>query len=99
MRLAVAIISLLFFLLTFTSSVEAKSFYGSFRAPSYRAPSVRNYSPPAYKAPSAPKNYQNGGQLYMQKGYIKGNGTYVQPHLKTKPDNSLYNNRKQRLGY
>lgn len=82
------------FFLTFTSSVEARSSYGS-----YRAPSIRNYSIPRYKAPAAPRNYQNGGQLYLQKGYVKRNGTYVQPHLKTKPDNSLYNNRKQTLGY
>lgn len=99
MKFPLVVIVMILFLLAFTSPVEAKSSYGSFKAPSYRAPSVKRYSPPAYKAPSAPKNYQNGGQLYMQKGYLKGNGTYVQPHLKTKPDNSLYNNRKQRLGY
>ncbi len=45
----------------------------------------------------AAKSY--GGSLYNQRGYIKKNGTYVQPHLKTKPDNTIYNNRKYRLGY
>ena len=32
------------------------------------------------------------GNLYMVKGYTKANGTYVSPHLKTTPDNSVYNN-------
>ena len=32
------------------------------------------------------------GSLYMVNGYVKSNGTYVAPHLKTTPDNSLVNN-------
>lgn len=50
-----------------------------------------NYSTPAYEAPKE-REYNNGGQLYYQSGYIKSNGTYVEPHLKTKPDNTELNN-------
>ncbi len=51
------------------------------------------YSAPTYNMPSntAPK-YNNGGQLYTQPGYIKSNGTVVEPHIKTKPDNKKWNN-------
>lgn len=56
------------------------------------------YGRSLYKSPSY-RNYSNGGSLYYQRGYLKKNGTYVQPHLKTKPDNSIYNNRKNILGY
>lgn len=45
------------------------------------------------------RNYSRGGSLYYQRGYSKSNGTYVQPHLKTRPDSSRYNNRRYLLGY
>lgn len=93
MKFVALVISLLS-LLTFALSVEAKSY-----SRSYRTPSIRSYSSSSYKVPSATRNYKSGGQLYMQKGYVKRDGTYIQPHLKTKPDNSLYNNRKYLLGY
>ena len=48
---------------------------------------------------SAPKNYKNGGTLKWQNGYLKKNGTYVQPHLKTSPDQYKWNNRKQVYGF
>lgn len=53
----------------------------------------RSFTTPSYK------NYSKGGSLYYQRGYLKKNGTYVQPHLKTRPDNTTYNNRKYLLGY
>lgn len=40
------------------------------------------------------KNYDNGGQYKLQEGYFKSNGTYVEPHIKTTPDNKTYNNYK-----
>lgn len=40
-----------------------------------------------------PRNYSNGGQLKMQNGYMRSNGTYVQPHFKTTPDNNKWNNK------
>ena len=47
----------------------------------------------SYKSPSkGTRNYKNGGQIYMQKGYTRKNGTYVRPHLKTRPDNYKWNN-------
>lgn len=99
MKIVLAII-LLLTMFTVSSSVEAKSSFGSFKVTrSYKAPSIKSYSPKSYKTPSAPRNYKNGGQLYMQKGYLKRNGTYVQPYLKTKPDSSRFNNRKQILDY
>ncbi|MBI4097907.1 MAG: hypothetical protein HY426_02600 [Candidatus Levybacteria bacterium] len=49
---------------------------------------------------TAARKYSNGGRIYMQSGYIrKSSGKYIGPHLKTKPDNSTENNRKQILGY
>jgi hypothetical protein len=52
------------------------------------------YSTPSYSAPKAERNYSNGGQYKVQKGYIKSNGTYVSPHIKTTADNTKYNNYK-----
>ncbi len=49
-------------------------------------PSFKTYSAPA------PRNYKNGGEIYLQNGYPKQNGTYVMPHLKTRPDSTPYNN-------
>jgi len=47
-----------------------------------------------YSAPKeTPTNYDNGGQIRIQDGYYKSNGTYVAPHVKTTPDNSIYNNK------
>ena len=57
----------------------SSSGYGSF-------PSFKSYSAPA------PRNYKNGGEIHLQNGYLRGNGTYVDPHLKTRPDNTPYNN-------
>ncbi len=79
-----------------------KEFYGN----NYQSPasSYRNsFSEPAntqsfYSEPTRSnseykqKNYENGGQMYLQNGYIKSNGTYVAPHIKTKPDNQTWNN-------
>lgn len=45
------------------------------------------------------RNYSSAGSLYYQRGYIRNNGTYVQPHFKTRPDNTIYNNRKYILGF
>jgi hypothetical protein len=57
-----------------------KEMYGN----SYSTPS---YSTPSYSQPKQERNYDNGGQLKLQNGYMKSNGTYVDPHLKTTPDN------------
>ena len=63
-----------------------KEMYGN----SYSTPS---YSTPSYSQPKQERNYDNGGQLKMQNGYMKSNGTYVEPHLKTTPDNNQWNNK------
>lgn len=74
-----------------------KEMYGS-STPSYSSPSTsssystQTYSSPSYSAPKTERNYDNGGQLKVQDGYIKSNGTYVAPHLKSTPDNNRYNN-------
>lgn len=70
-------------ILFFVAPVSANAY--SFRISSYRSPSYRTYT--------------NGGSLYTQSGYFRNNGTYVQSHLKTRPDNTIYNNRKYILGY
>ena len=72
-----------------------KELYGnSYSTPSYSTPtySSRNYSTPSYSTssysqPKKERNYNNGGELKIQNGYLKSNGTYVAPHLKTSPDN------------
>lgn len=63
---------------------ENKETYGN----SYSTPSTTDYSTPK----SSEKNYDNGGQMKLQDGYMKSNGTYVEPHLKTTPDNNKWNN-------
>lgn len=35
-------------------------------------------------------------QARNQRGYVKKNGTYVQPHQKTNPDSKRFNNRGSR---
>lgn len=73
-----------------------KEIYGSgYSAPSYSAPnySTPTYSTPVYSQPKQERNYDNGGQLKLQNGYLKSNGTYVEPHIKTKPDNQKWNNK------
>lgn len=53
-------------------------------------------STPSYSTPKNEKNYSNGGQYKVQRGYQKSNGTYVTPHIKTTPDNKTWNNYKQK---
>ncbi len=48
---------------------------------------------------STPRNYTSGGSLYRVNGYVKKSGTYVAPYTRTRPDNTIYNNRKYILGY
>ncbi len=72
-----------------------KELYGNtYSTPSYSAPSYStpSYSTPSYSEPKQERNYDNGGQLKLQNGYTKTNGTYVEPHLKTTPDNNEWNN-------
>jgi hypothetical protein len=63
-----------------------KEMYGN----GYSTPS---YSAPSYSQPKQERNYDNGGELKMQNGYFKSNGTYVDPHLKTTPDKNQWNNK------
>ncbi len=73
-----------------------KEMYGTtptYSQPSYTSPKVESrevdYTPPT-------RNYDNGGEYKLQKGYLKSNGTYVSPHLKTSPDNFKWNNKNPR---
>lgn len=72
-----------------------KQTYGnSYSTPTYSAPKS-TYSTPTYSTPTTTeRTYNNGGQIKVQSGYQKSNGTYVAPHLKTTPDNNTYNNYK-----
>ncbi len=45
-----------------------------------------------YYSPAPQRNYSHGGEIYMQNGYLRSNGTYVEPHLKTRPDSYKGNN-------
>ena len=49
-----------------------------------------------YSTPSIQRNYPNGGQIKVQTGYMKNNGMYVAPNIKTTPDNVRWNNYKPR---
>jgi hypothetical protein len=55
-----------------------------------------SYYTPSYSKPKTERNYSNGGQYKVQDGYQKSNGSYVAPHIKTTPDNNIYNNYKPR---
>lgn len=46
-----------------------------------------------YSEPKKERNYNSGGEYKLQDGYFKSNGTYVEPHYKTAPDNNLWNNK------
>lgn len=68
-----------------------REMYGNTYAyPSYNSPT---YSLPAPSQPRQERNYENGGQIRIQDGYMKSNGTYVDPHIKTTPDNNTWNNK------
>jgi hypothetical protein len=74
---------------------QAGGRYGSCGLSSPKSYSSSGYgSIPSFKSYSAPasRNYSHGGEIYLQNGYGKSNGTYVMPHLKTRPDNTPYNN-------
>jgi hypothetical protein len=43
--------------------------------------------------------YKHGGMLEYQNGYFRKDGTPVQSHFKTWPDDRANNNRKSILGY
>ena len=79
----------------FAAESQAGGRYGSYGTLSTRSYSSSSYgSIPSFKSYSAPapRNYKNGGEIHLQNGYLRGNGTYVDPHLKTRPDNTPYNN-------
>ena len=75
-------------------SANRQSYGNSYSTPS---PSAPNYYTPTYTAPPAERNYNNGGQYKVQDGYQRSNGSYVAPHIKTNPDNVIYNNYKPRV--
>jgi hypothetical protein len=75
-------------------SANKQTYGNSYLSPGYSAPKS-NYSTPSYSTPkTTERNYDNGGQVKVQNGYQKSNGTYVAPHFKTTPDNIKYNNLK-----
>lgn len=83
-------------LLSFTTiSVSAqlkKDGTPDMRFNSNRGTSINTYTD-AYSTPKVEKNYNNGGQIKLQDGYMKTNGTYVSPHVKTTADNKKWNNK------
>jgi hypothetical protein len=98
MKKSIFILAAILLFAVSASSAEAR--ISSFKIKSYTAPKIKTYVPKiTVPKITTPKTYKSGGSLYLQKGYIKKNGTYVAPYLKTKADNSIYNNRKSILGY
>jgi hypothetical protein len=49
---------------------------------------------PTYSVPKTkqPRNYNNNGGYILKNGYIKSNGTYVEPHYQTAPNNTKLDN-------
>ena len=78
----------------FAAESQAGGRYGGYGLSTRSYSSGRSGSLPSFKSYStpAPRNYKNGGEIHLQNGYLRGNGTYVDPHLKTRPDNTPYNN-------
>ena len=69
-------------LFVFSISFGAKKSVGLYKTPtSY----YKSYD-------TKPRVYKDGGTLYLQKYYTKQNGTIVNYHLKTKPDEKKWNN-------
>ena len=95
MKKTVCIAAAVLMVVMCTAESQAGGRYGSYGSLSTRSyssgrcesfPSFKTYSAPA------PRNYKSGGEIYLQNGYGKSNGTYVMPHYKTRPDNTPYNN-------
>jgi len=55
--------------------------------------STPSYTPSTYPSTKVKRSYNNGGQIRLQNGYTRSNGTYVAPHTKTKADNNTWNNK------
>ncbi len=68
-----------------------KEIYGTSNTSSPTIYTTPTITTPIYTAPKE-KTYENGGQLKVQDGYLKSNGTYVAPHLKTTADDTKLNN-------
>jgi hypothetical protein len=66
---------------------ENKQMYGGYNNTNYPT-----QQPVYYQPVQQERNYDNGGQLRLQNGYYRNDGTYVEPHLKTTPDNNQWNN-------
>ena len=74
--------------------------YGGYNGYGYSAPKSYSYGGSGSRSgysnysfsPAPQRNYSHGGEIYMQNGYSRQNGTYVMPHFKTQPDNYRWNN-------
>lgn len=69
--------------------------YGSFYGKSYPSGGYGDFGTNReydYYSPAPQRNYSHGGEIYLQNGYWRSNGTYVMPYYKTRPDNYKWNN-------
>jgi hypothetical protein len=94
MKKTIFIVAAVLMVVMCTAESQAGGRYGSYGLSTRSYSSGRSGSLPSFKsyAAPAPRNYKNGGEIYLQNGYPKQNGTYVMPHYKTRPDNNPYNN-------
>lgn len=90
------VLSILLGMFIFIGNAFAYDYYGSSKR-GYNSERSNPYSYGGYN--SGNRNYQHGGELRYQEGYYRKNGTYVQPHYKTGPDQYKQNNRKNLYGY
>ncbi|OZI59990.1 hypothetical protein CAL28_10950 [Bordetella genomosp. 11] len=68
---------------------------GAFASGGYGSFGGRTYPPSVYSTPrSSMPSYGSGSNPYSTgvQGYSRNNGTYVAPHQRSMPDNSLNNN-------
>lgn len=85
----VAALSIFLFVFVQTAgNAEAKYSVKSYK--NYSSPSLKSYKSPTYKSYSSPTRAS---------GYLKSNGTYVQPYYKTTPNKTKIDNYSTKGNY
>ena len=85
--------NLMFLLILFFSSTPSYAQYNNFNnryVNSYNFAPQRTIQPQPYINP-----YANPSQINVN-GYLRSNGTYVQPYIRTAPNNIQYDNLRYR---
>ena len=86
---------ILFSVLVLFSTLAASAQYKKDGTPDMRYNSNRNSYGSSYSSPS----YGTNSSTRYQNGYVKDNGTYVQPHYKTNVNNTNWDNFSTKDNY